>query len=174
MLLEVEIGCGKGKFLVSRALHHPHIRFLGVDKAGRFLRRGMERSEKRGLSNLAFVKGDVRVFLRTELGPESVSVFHVYFPDPWPKRRHRRRRLLQAEFLRLLHDRLTQGGLIEVATDDADYFEAIKKTAPACGIAWGGIRESLNERLFAAVDKTNYELKYQKEARPIYYLELQK
>lgn len=178
MNLEVEIGCGKGKFLVARAAAFPEIRFLGIDKAGRFMKLGAARAEKKGLANLEFVKGDVREILRQEVAPESVSVFHIYFPDPWPKRRHRRRRLLTADFFRFLYGCLAAGGLIEIATDFSDYFSEIRKSAAQSAMEGGGVwkqtRESVDERLFTAVDKTNYELKYQREARPIYYLELQK
>lgn len=174
MLLEVEIGCGKGKFLVARACENPHIRFLGIDKAGRFLKRGILRGQKRGLENLEFVKGDIRIMLHTTIMPESVEIFHIYFPDPWPKRRHRDRRLLQRDFLALLHSRLKKGGLIEVATDDRDYFDAIKNSASHNSLVWKEMRESVNERLMEAILPTNYEMKYKVEGRPIYYLELQK
>lgn len=178
MSLEVEIGCGKGKFLVARAQTLPEIQFLGIDKAGRFMRLGAARAEKRQLANLKFVRGNVLEILERDVAPQSVSVFHLYFPDPWPKRRHRHRRLLTAEFFRRLHERLVNGGLIEIATDFEDYFSEIRKSVTekgaAGGVVWGCIRESVNERLFPAVAQTNYELKYQKEGRPIYYLELQK
>lgn len=185
MSLEVEIGCGKGKFLVARAQTLPEIQFLGIDKALRFMRLGAARAEKRQLANLKFVRGNVLEILERDVAPQSVSVFHLYFPDPWPKRRHRHRRLLTAEFFRRLHERLVDGGLIEIATDFEDYFSEIKQTVgsgaaapagrgPTAGLTWGRVRESVNERLFPAVAQTNYELKYQKEGRPIYYLELQK
>lgn len=177
MSLEIEIGCGKGKFLVARAAAFPEIQFLGIDKALRFMRLGAARAEKRQLANLKFVRGNVLEILERDVAPQSVNVFHLYFPDPWPKRRHRHRRLLTAEFFRRLHERLVNGGLIEIATDFEDYFSEIKQTVgsgAAGGVVWGCIRESVNERLFPAVAQTNYELKYQKEGRPIYYLELQK
>ncbi|MBI4124831.1 MAG: tRNA (guanosine(46)-N7)-methyltransferase TrmB [Deltaproteobacteria bacterium] len=170
--LEVEIGCGKGKFLVARAQVNPHIRFIGIDKSIKWMRRGIRRSERQGLANLVFLKGWVLEILEKEIADASVSVFHIYFPDPWPKRRHHKRRLLQNGFFSLLRQKLKPGGLVEVATDDADYFEAIKKETALCALPWGGVREGRNERLFPSDVKTNYELKYEADGRELFYLEL--
>lgn len=172
--LEVEIGCGKGKFLVARAEACPGTRFIGVDIARRWMRRGIERGEKRGLQNLEFIRGDVREVLEHCFDSGSVDVFHIYFPDPWPKRRQKKRRLIQTDFLELLRERLNASGLVEVATDDADYYRHILETVGAFSPHWKDVRQSVNERLFPAVAKTNYELKYAAEGRPIYYLELRK
>lgn len=172
--LEVEIGCGKGKFLVARAEENPHIHFIGIEKANRFLRRGIQKREKRELENLEFMKGDVRQILKEKILPESVEVFHIYFPDPWPKRRQRKRRLLTAEFFHLLHSRLKHCGLIEIATDFFDYFQEIKKTIEGMHGVWSQMRETQNERLFPSQVQTNYERKYQMEGKSLYYLELQK
>ena len=161
--LEVEIGCGKGKFLTSRAGTNPQISFLGIDR--------IEKWVKMGCDNLVFVKAECREFL-TQLKPESVSIFHIYFPDPWPKRRHRKRRLVTAGFLDLLLSRLLPGGFIELATDDLDYFQQMKKAAAPFG--WARIRESINERPLGRGHQTSYELKYAAVGRPLYYLELQK
>ena len=126
--VEIEIGCGKGKFLIGRSQAHPEIQFLGIDRVGKWMKIGAKRSEKRNLPNLRFLKSDIRLILE-KVPPEGVSVFHIYFPDPWPKRRHRKRRLVNAGFLLLLWEKLRPGGLIEMATDDLDYFTAMKKAA---------------------------------------------
>ncbi|MCM8775744.1 MAG: hypothetical protein NC930_05280, partial [Candidatus Omnitrophica bacterium] len=106
--------------------------------------------------------------------PESVSVFHVYFPDPWPKRRHRKRRLINAGFLLMLHQKLKSGGLVEVATDDGDYFSEINKAVSQTGIHWSGVRQGVNQRLADVAFRTNYELKYGNAGKTLYYLELKK
>lgn len=172
MTLEVEIGCGRGKFIVARAQANPNIRFLGIDKAHRFMRRGVERSRHKRLANLEFIKGDFRQVVADETSANSVAVFHVYFPDPWPKRRQRKRRLLNEALFVLLYNRLRGGGKIEIATDDADYFSAIKRCIAATPLSWEEMRESVNQRLFAPEFKTNYEMKYETAGRPLYYLEL--
>ena len=171
--VEVEIGCGKGRLLVAEAEERPQVNFLGLDRAGRWMKVGIRRSEKRNLANLIFVKTEARFFLALCIPFSSVSVFHLYFPDPWPKRRHNKRRLVTAELLELMYARLIPGGLIEIATDDVDYFAHMKQIAAKSPIQWQRIREGLNQRLLAAA-KTNYERKYEAQGRHLYYLELQK
>ena len=171
---EVEIGCGKGKFLLARAEENPKTFFIGIDKAGKWMKKSAARLEKKRLNNLKFIKGDVREVLEKIIPKKSVDVFHIYFPDPWPKRRHNKRRTLDGDFFLLLHERLKSKGLIEIATDYLDYFNAIKKVLSQSKIAWKKNRETINERLFCAETKTNYELKYTAARRDLYYLELQK
>ncbi len=171
--LEIEIGCGKGKFLLARALECPEINFLGIDRVQKWMKIGIERSLKRKVENIKFVKEDARLVLEN-LMPGTVSVFHVYFPDPWPKRRHRSRRLVGEALLRLLHSRLRTEGFVEIATDDLDYFSEIKKASEKTKILWKNIRETVNRRLYSPLSKTNYELKYEAAGKNLYYLELQK
>ena len=169
--LEVEIGCGRGKFLLDRAGLHPEINFLGIDRVAKWMRRSTLRAEKQQIGNLLFVKSDVReVLLQIPAG--SVSVFHIYFPDPWPKRRHRSRRLVTPDFLALLSHRLGPGGLVEMATDDADYFLQMKKSAEQTQVFWGPVRAS-DGRLFGGVS-THYENRFASRSLPLYYLELKK
>ena len=171
--VEIDIGCGKGKFLLARAAENPEINFLGIDRVSKWMEIGRARGEKRSLANLKFLKVEAREFIGG-LPSESVSAFHLYFPDPWPKRRQRKRRLVTAEFLKLLHRPLVPGGLVEIATDDSDYFEQIKKTAAAAGELWSRIQESTGQRLIHPALKTNYELKYEAAGKRNFYLELQK
>jgi tRNA (guanine-N7-)-methyltransferase len=112
--------------------------------------------------------------MRESLRAESISIFHVYFPDPWPKRRHRKRRLITGEFLSLLHSRLTNGGLIELATDYHDYYVQMRTAIVQSGIEWHGVDETSDTRLFDALIKTNYELKYEAAGRTLHYIELKK
>lgn len=171
--IEIEIGCGKGKFLLNRASENRQAFFVGIDKEKRWLKRGAERAERRRLENLKFIKGEAAQVL--SLFPlECVSVFHIYFPDPWPKRHHHRRRLLSVDFFRLLHRHLKAKGLIEIATDDTDYFACIKKNIGEMNGAWKKIGETKNERPFPSSVRTNYEQKYHAEGKSLYYLELKK
>jgi len=142
--VEMEIGCGKGKFLVARSVANPGINFLGVDRVSKFMNIGKTRAQKRALPNIRFLRAEARAFLKEAIAPESISIFHVYFPDPWPKRRHQVRRVFTPDFLTLLHSRLIPGGLIEVATDDADYYAAVKKSIAATAELWENVRESVN------------------------------
>jgi len=172
--IEIEIGCGKGKFLIARAMATPEINFIGIDVVWKWMRYGVERSNKRDLDNIRFMKTDARELMRYGIPSESVSTFHVYFPDPWPKRRHRKRRLITGHFLNLLHSRLVNGGLVELATDYHDYFVQMRSAITQSGVEWQRVEETANKRLFESGMKTNYELKYESAGRTLHYIELQK
>jgi tRNA (guanine-N7-)-methyltransferase len=170
--VEMEIGCGKGKFLVARAIGNPGTNFLGIDRVSKFMNIGKTRAHKRALPNIRFVRAEARAFLTEAIAPASVSIFHIYFPDPWPKRRHQVRRVFTPQLLELLHARLLPGGLVEIATDDRDYFSAMQKTIAATAQLWENVREAVNERILDGMNKTNYELKWAAQGRPLYYAEL--
>jgi tRNA (guanine-N7-)-methyltransferase len=172
--VEVEIGCGKGKFLIARATQNPDINFVGVDIVWKWMKYAVERSAKRSLANIKFIKADARELLRHGFRDSSVSIFHIYFPDPWPKKRHRKRRLITGELLRLAERKLEKGGLIELATDHDDYFLQMKASVVQSGVDWKSVIEKSNERLFEALSKTNYEIKYEAAGRKLNYLELRK
>jgi tRNA (guanine-N7-)-methyltransferase len=135
---------------------------------------GKTRAQKRTLPNIRIIRAEARAFLAEAVAPGSVIIFHIYFPDPWPKRRHQTRRVFTAELLKLLHARLVPQGLIEIATDDKDYFEMMKKTIAATSELWENVRETVNERILGGAMKTNYELKFEAEGRPLFYAELKK
>ncbi len=172
--VEVEIGCGKGKFLIARAMENPDINFLGIDVVWKWMKYGVKRSRRRGITNIRFIKSDARELTRYGRPAESVSIVHVYFPDPWPKRRHRKRRLITGEFLSLLYSRLIDGGLIELATDYHDYYVQMRTAIVQSGVKWRHVDETADRRLFDAALKTNYELKYESAGRTLHYIELQK
>jgi tRNA (guanine-N(7)-)-methyltransferase len=118
---EVEIGCGNGHFLASYAATQTGTLLIGIDIKARRCRRAREKAEKRGLQNIQIVHSTAEMFL-TELPPRSVDAFHIYFPDPWPKSRHRKRRFFTMENLRAMHGRLREGGRVHFGTDFFDYY----------------------------------------------------
>ncbi len=121
--LEVELGSGDGSFLVEYASKHPGRNFIGVERLlGRI--RKMERKARRaGLLNLRGIRIESSYFLQYLLPKHSAAAIHLYFPDPWPKRRHRRHRLVNDTFPGLAFEALARGGIVYLRTDDADYFE---------------------------------------------------
>ncbi|MFQ5767162.1 MAG: tRNA (guanosine(46)-N7)-methyltransferase TrmB, partial [Acidobacteriota bacterium] len=123
---ELEIGCGKGRFLIHSALTLPTRDFLGIERAHRFYRVALARTEKRGLQNLKLVRGDARELL-ANIPASSLRAVHVLFPDPWPKRRHRKRRLFREEFVQGVVRVLAEGGFLNLATDHTEYFTAITR-----------------------------------------------
>jgi tRNA (guanine-N7-)-methyltransferase len=121
--LEVELGSGDGTFLVDLAKHHPQHNFIGIERLlGRI--RKMERKARRAeLTNLRGVRIESSYFLQYLLPPHSVEALHIYFPDPWPKRKHRRHRLINERFPDLAHRVLKPRGSVYLRTDDRDYFD---------------------------------------------------
>ncbi|HNX68728.1 MAG TPA: tRNA (guanosine(46)-N7)-methyltransferase TrmB [Candidatus Omnitrophota bacterium] len=172
--VEVEIGCGKGKFLATRSLENPGINFLGLDRVGKWMKRRIAQTGKRELANIFYKKVEARAFIADAVSEASVSIFHIYFPDPWPKRRQQCRRVVNADLLKLLHAKLLAGGLIEIATDDEDYFTAMKKSIAATAELWENVRETRNERILDGMNKTNYELKWAAQGKTLFYAELRK
>ena len=121
--LEVELGSGDGSFLVDYAKHHPDRNFIGVERLGGRIRKLDRKGRRAGLVNLRGVRIESAYFLRYLLPLHSVSALHVYFPDPWPKRKHRRHRLINEQFTSLAHGALERGGTVYLRTDDLIYFQ---------------------------------------------------
>ena len=121
--VELDIGCGRGLFLFNAALTTPHINFVGMEIDYREGRRTATRLMKQNLPNARVIGGDCRTLLSRLITTGSVQAAHVYFPDPWWKNRHRKRRLFNDEFVVMLARILQPQGLVHHWTDVADYFE---------------------------------------------------
>jgi tRNA (guanine-N7-)-methyltransferase len=120
--LEVELGCGDASFLVELARQHPEANFIGVERLlGRMTK--LDRKGRRaGLKNIRGVRIESSYFLQHLLPPHSASAIHIYFPDPWPKTRHQKNRLINEQFPALARAALISGGKVFLRTDDAPYF----------------------------------------------------
>ena len=136
--LEVELGCGDGSFLVQWAKAHPQHNFLGVERLLGRLRKVDRKGLRAGLTNLRLMRIEASYFLEYLLPPASVHAFHIYFPDPWPKRKHRKHRLIHEQFARVAARTLAPAGFIFLRTDDADYFSQMKmafeSNVPFCAV----------------------------------------
>ena len=120
--LEVELGCGDATFLVEYARRHPEKNFIGVERLLGRIAKLDKKGRRAGLTNLRGVRIESAYFLQYLLAPNSISALHIYFPDPWPKKRHRKNRLINELFPALARHALTSDGKIYLRTDDADYF----------------------------------------------------
>jgi tRNA (guanine-N7-)-methyltransferase len=120
--LEVELGCGDASFLADYARRHPERNFVGVERLLGRMRKLDRKGRRAGLTNLRGVQIESSYFLRYLLPPHSAFALHVYFPDPWPKKRHHKNRLINESFPRLAQGALVAGGEVYLRTDDADYF----------------------------------------------------
>ena len=129
--VQVDLGCGYGAFLVAMAKANPECNFLGVERLVGRVRKACKRAANARLRNVRVLCLEGLYTISKLIPPGSISVVHVMFPDPWPKRKHRRRRLVEGEFLDAARVALRAGGELRLTTDDADYFEQMKKAAAA-------------------------------------------
>ncbi len=124
--VEIEIGIGKGRFLLAVAAARPDVRMLGVEWANQYLTIAEERAVKRGLLHVRFVRADARELLRQSIPAQSVSAYYVFYPDPWPKKRHHKRRFFQESTLHDIARTLVLGGCLHAATDHDEYWSVIE------------------------------------------------
>lgn len=124
--VEVEVGSGKGGFLLSRAAARPALNLLGIEWVRKYAYYAADRARRASLSNVRLLCADAEAVFRVGLPAASVCRVHVYFPDPWPKRRHLARRLIKPPFLADVHRALRLGGQVAILTDHADYFRQIR------------------------------------------------
>lgn len=129
--IEIDLGCGDGAFLIAMARANPAHNFLGIERLLGRVRKVCRKVAREDLKNARVVQLDVAYAIQHLFPPESVTAFHLLFPDPWPKRRHHRRRTFTAEFLSSVHGALTSSGLFHIATDHRDYFHQIKTVITA-------------------------------------------
>lgn len=120
--LEVELGCGDASFLAEYARQHPEINFLGVERLLGRIRKLDRKGRRNGATNLRGVRIESTYFLEFLLPPNAATALHTYFPDPWPKKKHRRHRLINERFPTLAWHALAPGGVVYLRTDDEDYF----------------------------------------------------
>jgi tRNA (guanine-N7-)-methyltransferase len=125
--LEVELGSGDGSFLALWAKACPGWNFLGVERLLGRLRKLDRKAQRAGLANVRLMRIEAAYFLEFLLPPLSVHALHVYFPDPWPKRKHRKHRLVNERFPELASRILMPHGVVYLRTDDMDYFAQMRE-----------------------------------------------
>jgi tRNA (guanine-N7-)-methyltransferase len=173
--VHIEIGSGKGTFLVNQAKSEPQVNFTGIEWASRYYRLAVDRFGRWNLANVRIIRTDAAQFIAECVPDSSVDCFHIYFPDPWPKKRHHKRRFLNVANLDQLIRCLKNGGTIRIATDHAEYFEQIKSVL------------STRDRQLQEIDflptagaqigewiGSNFERKYLREKRPIFTIAVRK
>ncbi len=160
---EVEIGFGKGRYLLRRALEHPERRFFGVEVVSKYYRLLRDRARRRGTSNLLLARGEALYLLSSVVPSAFASKLHVYFPDPWPKSRHYKRRLFDPETLDLVLGVLRRGGELFFATDFVEYGQRVREILEG----YPGLRLEQRDRPWPDGARTNYEAKYMAAGRPI-------
>lgn len=173
--VELEIGSGKGTFLVQQATANDQTNFLGIEWAREYWHHAADRFYRNGLMHVRMLHVDAAEFVRWHCLDHIFKTVHIYFPDPWPKKRHHKRRLVQAPFLRELHRVLVREGHVRIVTDHDDYFEWMQSHAAQ-------VNELFDRLPFAPLDSTdenevvgtNFERKYRREGRPFHAMILQR
>ena len=123
--VEVDIGCGRGMFIVNASQANSDVNYLGIEIDYREGRHGAKRLKRREITNARVLGGDVFIALTKMIRPHTVDAIHVYFPDPWWKKKHRRRRVFTDRFVGLCAQALKPGSLLHSWTDVEEYFEVI-------------------------------------------------
>lgn len=161
---DIDIGSGKGKFLNELAVARPDHNFLAVERAAKYHRLCCERAAKRGLANVRVVRTTAEDLLFRLLRENSVATFYVLFPDPWPKKRHHKRRFFKRETVVALTKALEPGGRLLVKSDHGDYAAIIADVLAATpGLMLVDATEA-----FVDLPVTGFEHKYQEEGREIH------
>ena len=172
--VELEIGVGKAGFLLRRAQAYPQRNFLGIEWANEFYRFAVDRMQRWKVANVRLLRDDASQFIRTSCPRSSLTALHVYHPDPWPKRRHHKRRLFQKPFVDAAVECLLPGGRWAVQTDHAEYFQVIQALLRG--------HPQLEEIPFDDPDfgvaesrvESNFEIKYLREGRTLYQIAMRR
>jgi len=168
--VELEIGMGKGTFLTEQARVRPEVNFFGIEWANWFFRYASDRLRRNGCTNTRTIRAEALFFLREFVADASLSVLHVYFPDPWPKARHHKRRLIQKPFIEQVQRVLAPGGRLQVVTDHQGYFdENIEPVMRGSNLTIADYTRPGSAGDDEVVG-TNFERKYRREGRPFYAL----
>jgi tRNA (guanine-N7-)-methyltransferase len=163
--VELEIGIGKGTFLTAAAKAHPELNFFGLEYANWFWRYASDRLRRNNCQNTRTARAEASYFIREFVPDHSLAVVHIYFPDPWPKKRHHKRRLIQPPFLLQIQRILKPHGRLQIITDHEDYFQHIKQVIAA---------SPLKRIDYTHGDVgTNFQRKYEREGRAFHAIAAQ-
>lgn len=160
---ELEVGIGRARFLLREAALHPERNYFGIELQDEYARIAEAKAAKLGLANVRIASVDGKSFLLTRIAPSSLSALHVYFPDPWPKKRHHRRRLIDAELATAAARALAPGALFWVASDHPEYFESMTRILTA----EPKLRALSAGETLPWSAGTDYELKFESKGKPI-------
>jgi tRNA (guanine-N7-)-methyltransferase len=171
--LVVDVGFGRGEFLLALARESPGAAFLGIEVSGKRVLKMARRLARTELANVRLVQGAAEAVLE-ELPAGAADAFWINFPDPWPKKRHQRRRLLQAPLLERLLRRLAPGGRLELATDHAEYAEQIQQLLAASPELENLCAPEPFRRAAGDRPPTAYELEWRAAGRACHYFSTRK
>ena len=171
--VELEVGVGKGRFLLLAASAKPATNFLGIEYVHACVEKTVDRLGKRNLSNVRVVHAEALSFIAERIPDASIAAVHVYFPDPWPKKRHHKRRFIRPAVLDELARIMATGAPLRVVTDHAEYAEVIRDLVPGHGAFADtsdqvGVWDLPGMGDYTLAGVTNFEIKYRRQGRPIF------
>lgn len=161
--IEVDVGCGKGGFLLWAAQTQLDRNFLGVERLLLRLRKVDKKIHRLGLANVHLIRIEASYLIAKLIPESSVAAYHIYFPDPWPKRRHHCRRLFSPVFVADLRRTLQPGGTVNVATDQKNYFQEITALMGESGVFAAKSPLSLPDEA-----RTEFECGFLAEGKPVF------
>ena len=135
----MEIGFGMGEATAIIAKNHPNNGYIAVDVHPPGIGKLLARIIENDLTNLKVIEEDVHVVLQHMIADESLDGIHLFFPDPWPKKKHNKRRIVNEGFLALIHPKIKKGGFIHIATDWVPYAHSIQEVFAASSLFTGGV-----------------------------------
>jgi tRNA (guanine-N7-)-methyltransferase len=162
----VDLGCGDGSFICALAERMPEKNFLGIERLLGRIRSATRKAATVG--NVRLLRMESSYAVRYLLPAGSVETFYLLFPDPWPKRRHHRRRIVTPDFLSSIHTALKKNGIIYIATDQREYFEKMKEMARA------NSSFAIIDPTVAHLPLTKFEKTFRAQGASIHWLELRK
>jgi tRNA (guanine-N7-)-methyltransferase len=172
--LEVEVGSGKGLFLAAASQAHPERDYLGIEISFKYARFAAARLAKLKVANAKAVCGDALVLFRQWIPDSTLSAVHVYFPDPWWKKRHRRRRVINETFLKDAERTLLPGGSLHFWTDVEEYFQSTLELIPqACKLS-GPLSVAERAPEHDLDYRTHFERRTRLHELPVYRAEFRK
>lgn len=172
--LEVEVGSGKGLFLKTAAAARPDVDFLGVEIARRYAEFAAAALAKQNLPNAAVICGDALRVFHDLLPDASLSAVHVYFPDPWWKKRHKRRRVMQEPLLRDIERTLQPGGSLHFWTDVEEYFHSALELLAGCTALQGPLEVPEAPAEHDMAYRTHFERRMRQHNEAVYRSEFRK
>jgi tRNA (guanine-N7-)-methyltransferase len=168
--LEVEIGCGKGTFMLHYSRENPDKNFIAIDWAKEYFEFTADRMRRWNISNVKVMRTDARDIVTRKMENSSIHAVHVYFPDPWPKKRHHKRRFFTSQCCKALVRVLHPEGKVFAATDHAEYFSQMERNL----LSQPEFEQCEFDSPAGSDVLTNYETKFNRQGLPIYRIAVKK
>jgi tRNA (guanine-N7-)-methyltransferase len=172
--LALEIGCGIGDFIVRTAVDHPGTNFIAIDFYNKGCWKTCRRIDREGLTNVRVVRDEARLFIAERLPRRSLSAVYINCPDPWPKKKHRKRRLVNRRFLEFLAEYLAPGADFYFATDFDDYGIDVAGLMPGVAGFVNVLEPDLYRHELEGYHLSKYMRKFMAEGKKIYFIHYRK